>query len=62
MKILMKNILKTQYKFIEADMSSYKPPTYFINIKSISFHPYTLDEDHAWFHLFGLRRAVNNGK
>ena len=47
MKILMKNILKTQYKFIEADMSSYKPPTYFINIKSISFHPYTLDEDHA---------------
>ena len=29
------------------------------NIISISVHPFTLDECHAWFHLYGLRLDVN---
>ena len=34
----------------------------FINIKSISFSPITLDKYHAWFHLYGLLQAVSNEK
>ena len=41
---------------------SYKPPPYFFNIKIISVLLLLLINVGAWFYVYGLHRAVSNGK
>ena len=44
-------------KFLKADLSPWKPPPYFYSYLIYLCPPIFLDKCHAWFHLYGLRRA-----
>ena len=49
--------------FCNSTFCIFDAPFTCLYIKFISLHPFnTLDECHAWFHLYGLRRSVSNGK